>query len=147
MKNLSIALYTLLILLASTTAYLLGKTDMTKKQADLKKQNTPSPIAAYKPSPIPQPQIRTTDPDPIVTCTTNLERCKGQTLIARRSDCSKAVCCGLLYGRWQLYADNNQCTHAQLIEQQSTRIQFNPMPANNIYYAPINQWEPINLRP
>ncbi|HCR36499.1 hypothetical protein A2130_01875 [Candidatus Woesebacteria bacterium GWC2_33_12] len=82
----------------------------------------------------------TSDPDPIITCTTSVSNCKGQTLITRKSDCSKSICCGLLYSEWRLFPDISSCQHQQLIEQQATRVQPIPYraPSQYIPYVPSN---------
>jgi hypothetical protein len=138
-------LIALIIVGTFTVAYLLGMVvTINKNMGELP---SPDPVpSTIQPEATPKP---TTKSDPIVSCTSSVTECKGQSIVARRSECSKVVCCGLLYGVHELFSDITKCNLEQRIELDATRIhlnvpQYQPPPVLPLQYYNTNT---INLRP
>lgn len=75
---------------------------------------TPTPIVIPTITLVPTPTITPyIDPDPIVNCESSYPNCKGSTIKARRSQCSKITCCGFNDGKWIVYETTAKCNEAQ----------------------------------
>lgn len=69
--------------------------------------NIPAPIYINK-------QVNTTNTDPIIDCVSSHPNCNGSSIKAPQSQCSKIVCCQVVYnGSWSVYPSLEKCDEAQ----------------------------------
>lgn len=115
--------------------YLLGKLHKSDESLNLINIQSPSPNSTATEQISTATPTITIEPNPIVTCTSSVPECQGQTLIARRSDCSKIICCGLYFGVYELYSDATKCELEQRLEQKAYEIHPYHVP----YIPPIQQ--------
>lgn len=80
------------------------------------------------------------NPDPVIDCTSSYPNCNGQSIKAKRSECSKITCCQV-GDKWSVYPSNDQCEKAQDAVYKQTQ----PSNIQNTYIVP--SYAPIPNKP
>lgn len=113
-------------------AYLLGKTENASQRTTVISEVSPTPKV----------EVKYVDSDPIITCTSSHPNCSGESIQARKSQCSNIYCCQV-GDNWSVYPSESEC----LAAQPTAKPQPTAYPPCTINYSGLGPITSYNIPP